>query len=134
MASLVAGQIKSQTGESATEAQKEYLRRLGLKDAEILSLDKAAASERIDALRSYHQTQAPPTEKQLAHLQRLGASTERIAQVVSQADASALIESMHLNPTRMQIELLHKLGATGAQIARLKTKADASELIESLGG
>ena len=93
-----------------------------------------AASARIDNLRKHHRTQAPATEKQRAHLQRLGASPTRIEQVVSQAEASALIESMHLRPTQVQIELLHTLGATGAQIARLKTKADASELIEELGG
>ena len=134
MASLVADGVRGPKGEPATEGQREYLRRLGAEESEILGLDKEAASERIEALRSYHQKQAPPTPKQLAHLQRLGASPTRIEHVVSQADASALIESMHLNPTRMQIELLHKLGATGAQIARLKTKADASELIEELGG
>ena len=134
MASLVADHARGPKGEPATEAQREYLRRLGADEAEILGLDKDGASERIDALRAYHHKQAPPTPKQLAHLQRLGAPATRIEQVVSQVDASALIESMHLNPTRMQIELLHKLGATGAQIARLKTKADASELIEELGG
>lgn len=134
MASLVAGDVAGEPGEPATEAQKEYLRRLGAKESEILGLDKIGASDRIEALKEEHRTQAPPTPKQLAHLQRLGASPARIEQVVSQADASALIESMHLRPTQMQIALLHKLGATGAQIARLKTKADASELIEEMGG
>jgi hypothetical protein len=118
----------------ATEAQKEYLRRLGLKEADLTSLDKEGASDRIDALKQQHLQMAPPTEKQLAHLERLGASPVQMGQVFSQAGASALIEAMHLRPTQMQIELLHKLGATGAQIARLKTKADASELIEHLGG
>jgi hypothetical protein len=134
MASHVAELPQGLPGAPATEAQKEYLRRLGLKDAEVASLDKDGASDRIDALKQQHLKMAPPTEKQLAHLERLGASPVQIGQVFSQAGASALIEAMHLRPTQMQIELLHKLGATGAQIARLKTKADASELIEHLGG
>lgn len=134
MASLLADKPASQRGEPATEAQKEYLRRLGAKESELLGLDKAAASERIDHLRDVHRKQDPPTEKQLGHLQRLGASPTRIEHVISQADASSLIEAMHLQPTQIQIELLHRLGANGTQIARLKTKADASELIEKLGG
>lgn len=133
MASHVAELPLEKHGAPATEAQKEYLRRLGLKDAEVAGLDKECASDRIDLLKRQHLEMAPPTEKQLAHLERLGASPVQIGQVFSQAGASALIEAMHLRPTQMQIELLHKLGATGAQIARLKTKADASELIEQLG-
>ena len=134
MASLVADVPAPKRGEPATEAQKEYLRRLGTRESELLDLDKATASDRIEQLKKQHLTQAPPTPKQLAHLGRLGASVTRIEQVVSQADASSLIEAMHLRPTQVQIETLHKLGATGAQIARLRTKADASELIEELGG
>lgn len=133
MASHVADLPQGAVGAPATEAQKEYLRRLGLQETEVATLDKDNASERIDALKRQHLQMAPPTEKQLAHLERLGASAVQMKQVFSQAGASALIEAMHLRPTRMQIELLHKLGATGAQIARLKTKADASELIEQLG-
>jgi hypothetical protein len=133
VASLVEERPKGPPGAPATEAQKEYLRRLGATETELLGLDRNSASDRIDALRKQHLKEAPPTQKQLAHLQRLGAPPARIAQVVSQADASVLIEAMHLRPTQMQIELLHKLGASGAQIARLKTKADASELIEALG-
>lgn len=133
-ASLVGTMADASSDEPATEAQKEYLRRLGARESELSTLDKVSASSRIDALREQHRQQAPPTEKQLAHLERLGAPPARIAQVLSQADASSLIENMHLRPTRMQIELLHSLGATGAQIARLKTKADASELVEELGG
>lgn len=134
MASLVVDQVESRSGEPATEAQKEYLRRLGARESELLSLDRATASHKIDVLKERHRTQDPPTEKQLAHLQRLGASPERLKTIISQADASSLIETMHLRPTPIQIELLHKLGANGTQIARLKTKADASELIEQLGG
>ena len=134
MATLVADVPNGSRGEPATEAQKEYLRRLGARESEILGLDRMDASDKIDELKSQHLKQAPPTEKQLAHLKRLGAPQTRIDHVISQADASSLIESMHLRPTRMQIELLHTLGATGAQIARLRTKADASELIEELGG
>lgn len=132
MASRVENTARGPAGAPATEAQKEYLRRLGARESELVSLDRAAASDRIDALRRFHQTQAPATPKQIAHLERLGASAARIQQVVSQADASALIEALHLRPTPMQIDLLHKLGATGAQIARLKNKAEASELIEQL--
>lgn len=134
MASLVGDMPLGGFGALATEAQKEYLRRLGLKESELAGLDKDGASDRIDALRTHHLKLARPTEKQLAHLERLGASRESIDQVISQEDASALIEAMHLRPTPMQIELLQRLGASGAQIARLKTKADASELIEQLGG
>lgn len=134
MASRVQELPRVGTGEPATEAQREYLRRLGARESEIAIMDREQASDRIDALKQHHRKLDPPTAKQLAHLTRLGASHDRIAMVISQADASALIEAMHLRPTQMQIELLHKLGATGAQIARLKTKADASELIEQLGG
>ncbi len=134
MASLVEALPVATSDEPATEAQKEYLRRLGARESELVDLDKATASHRIDALKEEHRKQAPPTEKQLAHLERLGAPPNRIAAVLSQADASSLIETMHLRPTRVQIELLHKLGATGAQIARLKTKADASDLIQEYGG
>ncbi len=133
-ASLVEDLPFNTSDEPATEAQKEYLRRLGARESELTSIDRETASARIDALKEAHRKQAPPTEKQLAHLERLGAPPARIARVLSQADASSLIETMHLRPTRMQIELLHSLGATGAQIARLKTKADASELVEELGG
>lgn len=133
MASLVGELPPGASGSPATEAQKEYLRRLGLKDSELAGLDKDSASDRIEALKNHHRKLAPPTAKQLSHLERLGASRESIDLVISQADASALIEAMHLRPTPMQIELLQRLGATGAQIARLKTKADASELIEQLG-
>jgi hypothetical protein len=133
MASLVAELPQGPAGIPATEAQKEYLRRLGDKESDIIGLDKDTAADRIDALRQQHRKLSPPTPKQLAHLIRLGASHDQVAQLISQTDASALIEAMHLRPTQMQIELLHKLGANGAQIARLKTKADASELIEQLG-
>lgn len=134
MASLVGEVPLGGSDTPATEAQKEYLRRLGLKESELVGLDKESASDRIDALRNQHLKLSRPTEKQLSHLERLGASRESIDRVISQEDASALIEAMHLRPTPMQIELLQRLGASGAQIARLKTKADASELIEHLGG
>ncbi|MCF6286915.1 MAG: hypothetical protein L3K26_17260 [Candidatus Hydrogenedentes bacterium] len=133
-ASLVEDMPAAKSDEPASEAQLEYLRRLGAKESQLLGLDKDTASDRIDVLKAEHRKQAPPTEKQLAHLARLGAPPARIEKVISQADASALIETMHLNPTRMQIELLQKLGTTGAQIARTKSKADASDLIEELEG
>ena len=133
-ASLVEEMSVAKSDEPASEAQLEYLRRLGAKESQLIGLDKVTASDRIDVLKEEHRKQAPPTEKQLAHLERLGAPSARIAMVLSQADAAALIEAMHLRPTRMQIESLHKLGATGAQIARLKSKADASDLVEELGG
>jgi len=133
-ASLVEEVPFEKSDKPASEAQKEYLRRLGARESELSGMDKATASARIDALKAEHRKQTPPTEKQMAHLERLGAPPARLARVLSQADASALIEAMHLRPTRMQIELLHTLGATGAQIARLKSKADASELVEELGG
>ena len=131
-ASLVEEVPLEVSDEPATAAQRDYLLRLGVRESELDGMDKATASRRIDELKEAHRKQAPPTEKQLAHLERLGAPPARIAKVLSQADASALIEAMHLRPTRIQIELLHTLGATGAQIARMKTKADASELIEEL--
>jgi hypothetical protein len=133
-ASLVENIPAARSAEPASAAQLEYMRRLGARESELAGLDKLTASDRIEALKAQHQKQEPPTEKQLAHLERLGASPARIAGVISKADASSLIETMHLRPTRMQIELLQKLGATGAQIARTKSKADASELIEELGG
>ncbi len=135
MASLVEElPMEAGSNEPASEAQKEYLRRLGARESEVVTMDRGTASERIDTLKAQHLKLSPPTEKQLAHLGRLGAPPARIATVISQADASSLIEAMHLRPTRMQIELLHTLGASGAQIARMKSKADASELIEQLGG
>ena len=74
----------------------------------------------------------PPTPKQLAYLERLGATREQIAGIDSQASASQLIEELHLSPTPGQMAYLRDLGATGAQLAWLKTKAQASALIQSL--
>ncbi|HPO14479.1 MAG TPA: hypothetical protein PLI09_13635 [Candidatus Hydrogenedentes bacterium] len=116
----------------ATEKQLQYLRTLGAPAQALEGIDREQASEWIDKLRAQRHGAEPPTDKQMAYLNRLGAPEKLVQQVRSKADASQLIEDMHLSPTPEQMTRLQKLGATGAQLALLKTKAGAASLMAEL--
>ncbi len=133
-ASKVANGLESggATPRPATEKQLEFLRALGAPAQALNGLDIDRASEWIDKLRAQRQGTEPPTEKQMAYLKRLGAPAPLVQRVRSKADASQLIEDMHLSPTQEQMTHLHSLGASGAQLATLKTKAGAAALINEL--
>lgn len=124
---------RHQTAGPASEKQIEYLKVLGAPAHVLEGLDRDRASTLIDCLRGQRQGAEAPTEKQTAYLKRLGASDTQLRRIRSKAEASRLIEDMHLSPTAEQMERLHQLGATGAQLAVLKSKAAADALIESLG-
>jgi len=78
----------------ATDKQRDYLRALGVTENEIALLDRAAASERIDAIRAAQQNVAPPTARQLAYLHKLGATAAQRAALRSRAEASRLIDAL----------------------------------------
>jgi len=115
-----------------TEGQLDYLRKLGAVEEDLAVLDRETASALIDQMTRARQREEAPTEKQLAYLRRLGADARQLARVTNRAEASALIEAMHLSPTPEQRMTLREAGATGAQVASLRTKAAASALIEEL--
>ncbi|MBI3117512.1 MAG: hypothetical protein HYZ00_02430 [Candidatus Hydrogenedentes bacterium] len=115
----------------ATLRQIDHLRRAGMTEAGLGQLTRSQASTLI-LRQAQRRGQDAPTEKQLGHLQRLGASQAQLDSVRTRAEASALIEEMHLRPTAAQIKLLNELGATGEHIARLKSKGEASALIDDL--
>lgn len=122
----------SHPGLPPSEGQLQYLRKLGAAEEDLAVLDRETASALIDQMTSANQRQEPPTEKQWAYLKRLGADARQLARVTNKAEASALIEAMHLTPTPEQRARLRELGATGAQVASLRTKAAAAALIEDL--
>jgi hypothetical protein len=116
----------------STPKQRELLVKLGMKAADAAALDREKASERIDALTEAQRGREAPTEKQMAWLRKQGMEEDRIRAIASKAEASALIENMHLQPTPKQIEYLRDLGADGVRIARIKSRAEASALIDLL--
>lgn len=122
----------SHPGLPPTDAQLDYLQKLGAVREDLAILDRETASTLIDQMTRTHQEQEPPTEKQWAYLKRLGADARQLARIANRAEASALIEAMHLSPTPEQRMILRELGATGAQVAGLKTKAAADALIADL--
>ncbi len=129
---LEAGNDGQDSVQPATEKQLEFLRSLGAPAHMLNGLDRERASTLIDCMKNQRLAAEPPTEKQLAYITRLGASEGQLRRVRSKAEASALIEDLHLSPTAEQMERLHQLGATGAQLAVLKHKAGANALIEAL--
>ncbi len=116
----------------ATTKQLEYLHTLGASPERLAGITREAASDLIEHFKNKRQESAPPTKKQRDYLRRLGASEKQVTDLHSKAEASALIEEMHLHPTGAQREFLKQLGATGAQIAALKSRGEASALIDRL--
>ncbi len=116
----------------ASDKQLDYLRALGAPEQTLRGLDRDQASALIDELKEKRQRGEPPTEKQLTYLKHLGATERQLGRVRSKADATRLIEDLHLSPTADQIKRLKALGASGAHLAALKSKAAADALIEEL--
>jgi hypothetical protein len=79
----------------------------------------------------------PATQRQLAVLKQLGATTQQI-NGLNIIKASHLIEHLAEKrqqsepPTENQLKHLKRLGATKAQFSRLKSKAEAAQLIEDM--
>lgn len=71
----------------ATPAQLDYLRRLGLPDAQL-----AEVSTREEASRLITEWLPPPTPSQKAYLARLGATEGQIAALKTKSDAAELIQ------------------------------------------
>lgn len=135
---LMATAVTDDAGASAnpvppTEKQLEYARGLGAGEEDLQGKDREEVSELIEALRARRRGTGPPTEKQLAYLRRLGADEAAIGALASKADASALIEALHLSPTREQLEALREHGASGAELARIRTRAAAEKRLRELG-
>lgn len=116
----------------ATEKQLEVLREMGAAEGRLAGMTRDNASRLIQALRQRRLESDPPTEKQLDYLRKLGASATQLRAVTNKAEASALIEEMHLQPTTAQLDYLRDLGVPGARLAVLKTRGQASALIEEV--
>ncbi len=135
MATAVTDEVdRDGPGPPPTERQLDYARDLGATEAQLRGKCRDEVSDLIETLRAQRQQESPPTEKQLAYLQRLGVDEAAIAGLRSKAEASALLEALHLSPTREQLEQLRALGASGAQMARLRTRAAAESLLRELRG
>jgi DNA-directed RNA polymerase subunit RPC12/RpoP len=131
-ASLVENEASGPKGPPPTEAQQARLAALRVAPTQIAGMDRRDASDAIANLQQQVGHAEPPSEKQLEYLRKLGASEAMLAAVRSKADASDLIEAMHLRPTLGQIQHLQRLGATGEQIATLRSKGEAESLIQRL--
>lgn len=131
-ASLLADPPAAPKGPPATARQQAFLAQLGADPAEAARMDLGEASEAIAARVAARRAADPPTARQLEYLGKLGADPALVASLRSKAEASDLIEAMHLQPTPGQIELLQGLGATGGQIAALRSKGEAEALIQRL--
>lgn len=129
-ASRVEEHLGGPQGPPPTQAQRDRLAELRAAPTQIVGMDRRAASDAIANLQQQARSTEPASDKQLDYLRKLGASDEMMQSIRSKADASDLIEAMHLQPTQGQIQLLQKLGVSGGRIATLRSKGEAELLIQ----
>lgn len=116
----------------ATEAQREYLRNLGVPEERVDNAKRHDVSTLIQLVREDMRDPDPPTTAQMVLLKRLGVTEDERNLVRTRGDASRLIEGLQPKPTEAQLQYLARLGATPEQISAISTRSEAGELIEKL--
>ncbi len=116
----------------ATPKQKEYLSGLGAVEEALEDIDRECAGDFIRILKARRRETAPPSARQIAYLQKLGAKPHQIENLRTMPQASNLIEVLQPAPAKKQIKYLKKLGATDEEIEELTSQGEASFLIQEL--